>query len=59
MANLRKMLRREAETIAKNDQVGKRNDCTDLLISARFGEDHVHHILPAQAVTDQIVEDLF
>ena len=58
MANLRKMLRKEAETIVKNDQVGKRNDCTDLLISARFGADHVHHILPEQSVTDQIVEDL-
>lgn len=58
MPNIRKMLRSEAETILKNKQVGRRNDCTDILISARFGEDHVHHILPNQAVTDQIVEDL-
>ena len=58
MANLRKMLRREAETIARDQQVGKRNDCTDLLISARFGADHLHHILPAQPIVDQITDDL-
>jgi len=55
---LSKMLEREAKTIAKHDQVGKRTDCTDLLVSARFGADHLHHILPNKAVTDVIVEDL-
>lgn len=56
---LKKMLEQEAKSISKNDTVGKRNDCSDLMISARFGEDHLHHILPAnQAITDQIVDDL-
>jgi len=55
---LSKMLERESKTIAKHEQVGKRTDCSDLLISARFGSDHLHHILPNQAVTDQIVDDL-
>jgi hypothetical protein len=52
------MLRRESEAISKNEAVGKRSDCTDLLVSARFGADHLHHILPHQKVTEQIVEDL-
>lgn len=54
---LSKMLIDEAKNISKND-VDKRKDCTDLLISARFGADHLHHILPNKKVTDQIVEDL-
>lgn len=58
MANLRKMLRNEAENILKNKQVGNRNDCTDILISARFTDNHIHHVLPNQGVTDKIVEDL-
>ncbi len=55
---LKNMLKQEAERISKDEQVGKRTDCTDLLISARFGADHLHHILPAQGVTDQVVDDL-
>ena len=56
--NVRKMLRREAETIIKNEQVGKRNDATDILISIRFSDNHIHHILPKQPLIDAIVEDL-
>lgn len=56
--NVRKMLRREAESIIKNDQVGKRNDATDILISIRFSDNHIHHILPKQPLVDAIVEDL-
>ena len=52
------MLAKESIGISNNEAVGKRNDCTDLLISARFGSDHLHHILPAQGVVDQVVEDL-
>lgn len=55
---LSKMLEKESKTVAQNEQVGNRDDCTDLLISARFGADHIHHILPHQSVTDRIVEDL-
>jgi len=56
---LSNMLAKEAVGIANNDTVGKRNDCTELLISARFGSDHLHHILPPnQGVVDQVVEDL-
>jgi hypothetical protein len=55
---LSKMLEKEAKSIAGQKPVGDRNDCTDLLISARFGADHIHHILPHQGVTDVIVEDL-
>ena len=58
MPKLSNMLKRESQTIVNNAQVGRRNDCTDLLISARFGSDHLHHILPKQEITDQIVEDL-
>jgi ADP-heptose:LPS heptosyltransferase/glycosyltransferase involved in cell wall biosynthesis len=58
LANLRKMLRKEAETVSKNKEIGSRNDCTDLMISARFGSDHLHHILPSQQIVDQIVDDL-
>jgi len=55
---LSNMLKKESQVISNDDKVGNRKDCTDLLISARFGEDHLHHILPAQPVVDQIVDDL-
>ena len=58
MPKLSNMLKKEAQRIATNEQVGKRTDCTDLLVSARFGSDHIHHILPAQGITDNIVDDL-
>jgi ADP-heptose:LPS heptosyltransferase/glycosyltransferase involved in cell wall biosynthesis len=56
--NVRKMLRREADSILKNKEVGNRNDATDILISIRFSDNHIHHILPQQNLTDAIVEDL-
>jgi len=56
--NVRKMLRKEAETIIKNEEIGKRNDATDILISIRFSDNHVHHILPNKKLLDHIVEDL-
>ena len=46
MANVRKMLRKEAETVLRDENIGKRNDATDLLISIRFSDNHIHHILP-------------
>lgn len=58
MSNLGEMLEKESKSIKKNEVVGNRTDCTDLLISARFGHDHIHHILPNQKITDVIVEDL-
>ena len=56
--NVRKMLRKEAESIMKNKEIGSRNDATDILISVRFSDNHVHHILPNQVLLDHIVEDL-
>lgn len=56
--NVRKMLRKEAESIVHNEQIGKRNDATDILISVRFSDNHIHHILPKQPLIDAIVEDL-
>ena len=56
--NVRKMLRKEAESIMNNKEVGKRNDATDILISIRFSDNHIHHILPKQPLIDAIVEDL-
>ena len=58
MSKLSNILKKEAAEISKNDQVGKRNDCSDILISACFGSDHLHHILPSQEVTNRIVDDL-
>ena len=58
MSNLSKMLEAESKAIRKNEQVGSRMDCTDLLISARFGKDHLHHILPSKEIIDQVVDDL-
>ena len=58
MANVRKMLRKEAETVLRDENIGKRNDATDLLISIRFSDNHIHHILPKQPLIDAIVEDL-
>jgi glycosyltransferase involved in cell wall biosynthesis/ADP-heptose:LPS heptosyltransferase len=55
---LSNMLKKEADVIFKDDKVGQRDDCTDILISAKFGSDHIHHILPSQPVTDSIVDDL-
>ena len=56
--NVRKMLRKEAESVVNNEQIGKRNDATDILISVRFSDNHIHHILPKQPLVDAIVEDL-
>lgn len=59
MSKLSNMLKKEINAIKENNQIGKRDDCTDLLISARFGKDHLHHILPPnQEITDYIVDDL-
>jgi len=56
--NVRKMLRKEAEAIVNDKMIGKRNDATDILISIRFSDNHIHHILPQQPLVDAIVEDL-
>lgn len=58
MPKLSNMLKKESEEIKKNKDVGKRTDCSELLISAKFGEDHIHHILPEQNSVDKIVDDL-
>ena len=58
MSNVRKMLRKEADTILRDKGVGSRNDATDLLISIRFSDNHIHHILPKPELIDAIVEDL-
>jgi ADP-heptose:LPS heptosyltransferase len=58
MANVRKMLRKEAESVLRDANIGKRNDATDILISVRFSDNHIHHILPKQPLIDAIVEDL-
>ena len=56
--NVRKMLRKEADSVLRNKEVGTRNDATDILISVRFSDNHIHHILPKQPLIDAIVEDL-
>ena len=58
MPNLKKMLKNESENIHKDPTVGKRNDATDLLISAKFKDGHIHHILPDEKTASEMVEDI-
>ena len=56
--NISKMLMKESKAIKDNKDIGNRIDCTDILISVRFSDDHVHHIIPSQQITDKIIFDL-
>lgn len=56
--NLKKMLKRESDLIAKNKDVGGRNDATDILVSTKFKDGHIHHILPDPKTSKELVEDL-
>ena len=51
--NLRKALRMEAETLPKD--ILKRNDAEELIISAKYKDDHFHHIMPDD---DEIVKEI-
>jgi hypothetical protein len=54
---LSKMLKLESNSIHKNNTIDSRNDCTDILISAKFN-DHLHHILPQKPTCYQMAIDL-
>ena len=55
MPKLSNMLKKESQTL--EDTIAKRTDCEEILISARFKDGHVHHILPDEKIAKDIVED--
>jgi len=52
---LSNMLKKEAQTL--EGDIAKRTDATELLISAKYADGHIHHILPDEKVAKEIVED--
>jgi hypothetical protein len=54
---LSKMLKLESNAVYKSNAIDSRNDCTDILISAKFN-DHLHHILPQKPTCYQMAIDL-
>lgn len=54
---LSNLLKKESQSI-KTNHVDKRNDATDILVSAKFSDGHIHHILPKEEIiSKQLVED--
>jgi ADP-heptose:LPS heptosyltransferase len=49
------MLKKESQTL--EGPISKRSDCQELLISAKFADGHIHHILPGEETAKQLVED--
>ena len=56
MPKLSNMLKKESQTL--EETIAKRTDCEDVLISAKFKDGHVHHILPGEKTAKDIVEDV-
>ena len=55
MPKLSNMLKKEAQTL--DETIAKRTDCQELVISAKYADGHIHHILPEEKVAKQMVED--
>jgi ADP-heptose:LPS heptosyltransferase len=53
--NLKKMLKIEGENL--DGEIKKRNDAKELLISVKYSDGHIHHILPDESVAKELVED--
>jgi len=53
--NLKKMLKIESDNL--DEEIKKRNDAKELLISVKFNDGHIHHILPDEDVAKELVED--
>jgi hypothetical protein len=58
MTTLPDMLKKEIEGINRDLKMRKRNDCTDLIISAIFESGHTHHILPKEPIQFNMAENL-
>jgi ADP-heptose:LPS heptosyltransferase/glycosyltransferase involved in cell wall biosynthesis len=57
--NIKKMLKRETESLLKDINVGNRNDITDICMSMKFKDGHIHHVLPNEKkVAKELTEDL-
>jgi len=53
--NLKKMLIIEGENL--DGEIKKRNDAKEILISVKYADGHIHHILPDETVSKELVED--
>jgi ADP-heptose:LPS heptosyltransferase len=53
---LSKMLENEGKNL--EEVIAKRNDAKELLISAKFADGHIHHVLPDKKVAKHLVEDI-
>ena len=56
--NIKKMLKRESDTLIRDDNIGKRTDATDISMSIKFKDGHIHHVLPDKETATQLTEDL-
>ena len=56
--NIKKMLKRESDTLTRDDNIGKRTDATDISMSIKFKDGHIHHVLPDKETATQLTEDL-
>jgi ADP-heptose:LPS heptosyltransferase len=53
--NLKKMLKIEGEHL--DGEIKKRNDAKEILISVKYADGHIHHILPNEEVSKELVVD--
>ena len=56
--NIKKMLKRESDTLLKDDSIGRRTDATDISMSIKFKDGHIHHVLPDKKQADELAQDL-
>lgn len=56
--NIKKMLKRETDTLLKDDNIGRRTDATDISMSIKFKDGHIHHVLPDKERASELAQDL-
>ncbi|GAG76151.1 unnamed protein product, partial [marine sediment metagenome] len=44
--------------LLKDDNIGRRTDATDISMSIKFKDGHIHHVLPDKEQANELAQDL-